>query len=284
MNLLFSIDQKSIPILFSCVYSILENGGYSDVHVFVLHSDLDEDNQNTIRDFFSEINWEFIKVPEEMFVGFPVSKRYPEQVYYRLAAPLLLPKELDRILYLDVDTIVIHSLNELYESDFEGNWFMACTHTQPFLTKFNRMRLRIPVEKEQPYVNSGVLMMNLLSLRNSFMLEDIRNFMENNRGRLWLPTQDILTSLYGDKIKIIDALIYNISDHVMCMYNSSNKKKIDEEWVKENSVIIHYFGKNKPWRLGYEGVLGEFYYDLVVKLQERIEIYNKQLEKYEEEK
>lgn len=33
MNILFSIDQKSIPILFSCIYSIIENGGYEHYHV-----------------------------------------------------------------------------------------------------------------------------------------------------------------------------------------------------------------------------------------------------------
>lgn len=274
MNLLFSIDQKSIPILFSCVYSILENGGYTDVHVFVIHSDLSDDNQRAIFDFFSEIDWEFIQVPKELFFGFPVSKRYPEQIYYRLAAPLLLPKELDRILYLDADTIVINSLKELYESDFEGNWFMACTHTQQFLTKFNQIRLGIPSEKEVPYVNTGVLMMNLKELRTSLSMQDIRCFMEENRGRLWLPDQDILTFLYGSKTKMIDTLLYNINDRVMCMYNSSNKKKIDQEWVQNNSVIIHFFGKNKPWKLGYEGVLGEFYYDLAERLKKRIDVYN----------
>ena len=73
---------------------------------------------------------------------------------------------------------------------------------------------------------------------------------------------------------MIDTLLYNINDRVMCMYNSSNKKKIDQEWVQNNSVIIHFFGKNKPWKLGYEGVLGEFYYDLVEKLKKRIDVYN----------
>lgn len=238
-----------------------------------MHSDLTDENQKSIKDFFCEIEWEFIKVPNELFAGFPVTKKYPEQIYYRLAAPLLLPECLERVLYLDVDTIVINSLEELYESDFDNNWFTACTHTQQFLTKLNQLRLGIPADKDVPYINTGVLMINLTLLRKTFKLEDIRSFMEENKRRLWLPDQDILTSLYGDKTKIVNTLKYNINDRIMVFYNSSSKMKIDENWVKENGVIIHYFGKNKPWRVGYEGILGEFYYGLAERLQKRIREY-----------
>ena len=29
----------------------------------------------------------FIEVPDDLFEGFPTTKRYPHQIYYRLAAP-----------------------------------------------------------------------------------------------------------------------------------------------------------------------------------------------------
>lgn len=56
----------------------------------------------------------------------PESSRYPRQIFYRLAAPLLLPEDLDRILYLDVDTLVINPLRELYAMEFAGNYYIAC--------------------------------------------------------------------------------------------------------------------------------------------------------------
>ncbi|MBP3399907.1 MAG: glycosyltransferase family 8 protein [Erysipelotrichaceae bacterium] len=276
MNLIFSINKKCIPFLFSCVCSILENGGYEHYHAYVLHSDLEEESQESIMNFFSEIDWHFITVPKEMFEGFPVTKRYPEQIYYRLAAPLLLPKELERALYLDVDTIVIHPLRELYESDFEDSWLMASTHTKSFLTWFNQVRLEIPTEDGVPYVNTGVLLMNLNELRKVTNIDEIRNIAKEKKNRLWLPDQDILTCLYGKKTKLIDPLIYNINDRVICIHNTSNNEKIDEEWVKENAVIVHYFGKNKPWRVGYEGVLGECYYEIAVKLKDRLDQYSSQ--------
>ena len=90
---------------------------------------------------------------------------------YRLAAPLLLPERLDRILYLDVDTVVLNSLAPLYTSDFGGAAFMACSHTDRFLNKVNQARLGL--EDGVPYLNSGVLMMDLALLRGTLRKEEL---------------------------------------------------------------------------------------------------------------
>lgn len=271
MNILFAIDQKCIDLLFTCVYSLLENGGYKKYNIYVFHSDLNEIHIKKIIDFYYEIQWHFIEIPKEMFDGFPTVKRYPQQIYYRLAAPLLLPKELDRILYLDVDTIVLNTLNYLYETSFEDNLFVACTNTKKILTKFNQIRLGIPIHENRPYVNTGVLLMNLNQLRDELSLEDIREFIKNKKNVLCLPDQDILTTLYGNKVKIINSLQYNLSDRAIMFHNMQIKNEvIDMEWVKKNTVILHYYGNNKPWREDYNGTLGQFYYDIVNKLEKRI--------------
>lgn len=273
MNILFSIDRKSIPYLFTCISSILKNGGYDFYTIYILHSDLTLEDQIFIKDFFNTLDWKFIEVPSDMFDGFPVVKRYPKQIYYRLAAYLLLPN-IDKILYLDVDTIVINSLKDLYEQDFENNWFIACTHTSFLLTKLNQFRLGIPLKENIPYVNTGVMMMNLCSLRKFVKFEEIRSFMDSKRSFLWLPDQDILTSLYGNKVKIVNSLVYNISDRTIIFNNINfSKSKIDIDWVKNNTVVIHYFGKNKPWNENYSGQLGMFYYEIVEELKKYLDEY-----------
>ena len=34
---------------------------------------------------------------------------------------------------------------------------------------------------------------------------------------------------------------------------------ISERWIKDNSVIIHYCVRNKPWNKNYKGCLNKFY-------------------------
>ena len=142
MNLLFAIDRAFIPLLLSCLHSISLRGGAEHYTACILHTDLIPEEQERIRESTaSNITCLFFPVPQELFSGFPERKRYPLQIYYRLSAPYVLPEEMKRILYLDVDTVVINSLQELYDLDFEGKCLAACTHTRSFISGFNRLRL-----------------------------------------------------------------------------------------------------------------------------------------------
>ena len=259
MNLLFSIDRGFVSRFLICARSVLRSGGADRYDFYILHSDLTEDDRETIRHALSpEAECHFVPVDPDLFAGFPTYDRYPLQIYYRIAAPLLLPASLDRILYLDADTLVINSLMPLYGTPFEGNYLMACTHTRELLRKFNQARLG--VEQEVPYLNSGVMLMDLAALRKNLSLEEVRDYAGRRKRSLWLPDQDILTALYGHKVKLLDAMVYNLSDRTLSLHNADPKNEpVDLDWVRKNTVIIHYFGKNKPWKDHYRGVLDVFY-------------------------
>jgi lipopolysaccharide biosynthesis glycosyltransferase len=242
--------------------SILKNGGEEHYTAYILHSDLEQGTMDAMElELGKQVTCQFITVEPTMFADFPESKRYPKQIYYRLAAPLLLPDNLDRVLYLDVDTVVINPLRELYETDFEGAYYIACTHTREFLTKLNQARLGAP--KDAPYVNTGVLVMNLPVLRENLSLRDIQEYARENMRTFILPDQDILTALYGDKIKLVDTMRYNLSDRIYGFNNVSPRSStVDVDWVRKNSSIIHYCGKKKPWKDDYAGPLGVFFEEL----------------------
>ena len=130
MNLLFAINRGYIPTFLNCMRSVLLHGGASHYEVFILHSDLAPADEERVRAALPEVGLHFVFVDPAMFDGFPESKRYPRQIYYRIAAPLLLPDTLERILYLDADTVIINPLTQLYAAPFGDAYFMACTHTR----------------------------------------------------------------------------------------------------------------------------------------------------------
>ena len=261
-NLLFCVNQKVLGLLSTCLRSILRSGGYAHYDAYVLHSDLDQSICDAMeRDFPEGVTFHFLPVPDTLFADFPETGRYPRQIYYRLAAPLLLPEELDRILYLDVDMVIINPLRELYETAFGGNYYAGCTHTREFLTRLNQARLKS--EKAVAYINTGVLLMNLGALREVIDLAQISAYVTEHEKALILPDQDILTALYGDKIRLVDTVRFNLSDRILGFYNAAHPhEKRDLEWIRENSVIIHYCGRNKPWNGDYAGILGVFYEEL----------------------
>ena len=159
MNLLFAINGGYIPTFLGCMRSVLLHGGASHYEVFILHSDLTDGDEADIRTALPDVDFHFVFVDPAMFDGFPESKRYPRQIYYRIAAPLLLPDTLERILYLDADTVIINPLTTLYATPFGDAYFMACTHTRKLLEKLNAARLGM--DEAAPYINTGVLLYNL---------------------------------------------------------------------------------------------------------------------------
>lgn len=261
MNLLFAINRNFTGYLCKTLHSIAKNGNASHYEAYILHSDLTTEDQEIIQCTADEqISCHFIFVDEQIFQGFPENQRYPKQIYYRLAAPLLLPEKLDKILYLDVDLVVINSLQELYNTDFDGNYYIACSHTDEFLTKFNQLRLG--VDANVPYINTGVMMMNLPLLRRDLNIDRIRTAAKNKMHCFLLPDQDLLTLMHGEHIKLVDTMRYNLSDRLLSFHNMDpRKEKLDLEWVRKNAVIIHYFGKNKPWKEHYRGILDVLYHE-----------------------
>ena len=259
MNILFSINAKFIDLTKICIRSIIRFD--KNIDFYILHHDLDQEHMDDLRNAFLGCTFHFIEVKEEEFKEFPISSRYPLEIYYRLFASDLLPASLGRILYLDVDIVVIQSLKELYTMDFEDNLYIACSHVSENMTHLNAKRLGL--NEDVPYINTGVLLMNLIALRKQLNKQDILNYVNTYKKKLVLFDQDVLTALYGDRTKLVDYRKYNLSERMMNFYNLRNpRNKMDLDWVKQNSVIIHYCGKMKPWNRRYIGCLDCFYREI----------------------
>ena len=156
---------------------------------------------------------------------------------------------------------MINSLEELYHTDFEGNYYVACSHVKELMTKINQVRLG--VEEYVPYINTGVMVMNLTALRESLTIDQIKETAQKKMHTFLLPDQDLLTVMHGERIKLVDTMRYNLSDRMLAYHNANPKNQtLDLQWVKDNASIIHYYGKNKPWKSGYIGILDVFYHEI----------------------
>lgn len=256
MNILVTINKKYLKILFTMLNSLSFNNSKHILNVYVVANDL------TISDFknyhVDNVKFTIIHFEDEILDSAPASKRYPSVIYYRLLAAKFLPNDLDRILYLDPDIIVLKDLSDLYNSDFNGNYYIGSSNVKNILRKFNEVKNGAP--KKAPYLNTGVLLINLKELRKFDQSKEVYNFILKKRMTLMLPDQDVLQGLYGDKVLQIDHLKYNLSDRTITLYNLKHLvNKIDLNWVDQNCSIIHYFGRNKPWKKSYRGILQDYY-------------------------
>lgn len=262
MHLLFCINRNFCWMLVQCLRSIVRYPCTTGYTAHVLHSDLTAEDLAQMQQAVPEAEILEAKVDESFFRDFPETSRYPKQIYYRIFAAQFLPDDLERILYLDTDTIVIRSLEELYRKPFQGASYIACTHVRALFNKMNCLRLGIT--EDVPYLNTGVMLLNLPKLRQQQTTEDVLAFISDKKNRLLLPDQDIITALYGKQIQLEDSYRYNLSDRILAMYNARHPGHIRTlDWVRQNTSIIHYCGKNKPWKPGYVGKLDIFYQELL---------------------
>lgn len=257
MNILVTLDENYIPYLNVMLVSLLRSNPDEYFSIYLLHSSVREQALTKTRRILGR-RGELTAIPvsDAGLENAPTTSRYPFEIYYRIFAARYLPQQLDRILYLDPDLIVNKPLRELYTIPMKDYFFAAASHTGPVLRKLNEVRL--DMEEESPYINSGVMLMNLALLRKEQRLEDVFDFIEKKKFLLFLPDQDIISSLYGSRIYPLDTFRYNMTETLFQRY-AAFEKTIDLDWVRENSVIIHYCGRNKPWKESYIGKLDVFY-------------------------
>jgi len=268
MNILVTINKNYLNHLKTLLKSIQKSNPKEQFSIYIFHRDLNKKDLNNIKSIINKnMNLFPIKIDNKEIDNYPVyEERYPIEIYFRIFASIYLPKNLDRILYLDTDIIVINKLNKLYNMDFNNNYYIASTNIGKFIHKFNEIRLGL--DKEYPYINTGVLLINLEKLRSIKIEYEVNNFIRKKGKVLMLPDQDIISTLYGNKIKVIDNLKYNLSDRTINLYNLKNyNSKIDLKWIRKNTIIIHYYGKNKPWKKNYKGILNCFYNEVLKEVE-----------------
>lgn len=168
------------------------------------------------------------------------SKHITTASYYRLLLPDLL-QNLDKVLYMDVDTITQHDLSNLFNINIDDYYFAGVTDMDvccvcgPLKVKDKKIKDMFVEtfgdEKnlESTYVNAGILLFNLRKMREDKLTEKLIKFA--SLYNLPQHDQDALNYVCHDKIKTIDK-IFN------CMPGQINNL--------ENQIIIHY-ASEKPW-------------------------------------
>lgn len=269
-NLLVTLNSGYLKPLCVMLKSAVLSNPDADFAVYVLHSSLaNRDFDHVMKVVESDqITLHPIQMDDSMLKSAPTSGRYPAEMYYRLFASRCLPETLDRILYLDPDLVIINSLESLYTMPLENHYFVACSHIVILgLQRINELRLNMA--KDTPYINSGVLLMNLELLRKEMDPAMVLEYIHKHKKVLMLPDQDVLSALYGSRTLLVDSLVFNLSERFLRDTNFRlfpGAEKVSLEWIRNHSVIVHYCGRNKPWKPRYTGTLGAFYQEIADKV------------------
>ena len=267
-HILVTLDRNYLKVLSVMLYSLSQSDPEGVYTVYVVNNTLTEEDFASLSALLPRTELVNVQVPEDLLQNAPVSDRYPTEMYYRLFAARYLPQQLERILYLDPDLVVLHSLRSLYQIDFDGKLFAAASHIKSrTFRELNRRRLHL--SEHAKYLNSGVMMMNLALLRKESP-QTIIDYIQSHKATLLLPDQDVLNALYADRTVPLDPLVYNLGEKYLRLKNLHlpPAEKLTLDWVRSNTAIVHHYGRNKPWKEHYRGSLGIFYHEWEQQLQQ----------------
>lgn len=259
IQILCALDANYLPQLRVLLTSIRLNNPGETFGLYLMHSGLPERELEGLERWCGEAGWEFHSVPVDaaLFDGAPVTAQYPREMYYRLLAGQMLPDSLSRVLYLDPDILVINPLRELWETDMQGNMFAAAAHTGKTELANNVNRIRLGTDHD--YYNSGVLLIDLERCRSEVSPDELFAFVREHRRELVMPDQDLLNAVYGDSILPLDDALWNYDARNFNNYVLRSTGGQDMSWVMENTAILHFCGKAKPWKPNYIYRFGVLY-------------------------
>lgn len=242
----FITDNNYFMPTMVAIQSLIDKKEDSDPQIYILGINLCLANERFLNNYQNnESNIIYHPVAFSLYEDF-ITK---EGQYVSIAALVkfqlaeLFP-EFDKLLYLDSDIIIRHSLQPLYDTDLENNYAAVVKDLMAIKQKDNE-RLGL-----NTYFNSGVLLLNCKKIREEHLFEKLLKEKRNNTALHYMD-QDVFNVIFNNNVKFINVInnyqtyygnlnIVNINMHFERSYAS--QKSLDKE-----IIVLHLAGRCKPW-------------------------------------
>ncbi len=256
MNVIYASDDNYAWLMGISMISLFENNKEcKEINVYLFGDGIVKENEEKLMSIaekyhrgFQIIDVNELQLPEKLY-----STRYPKSAYSRLFAYDLLPKDIEKVLYLDCDIIVVGNLEDLYNRDVDNYAFMA---VQDFLS--NGYKKKIGIKSSDTYINTGVMLLNLKKFRELPLTERIENFVDKYSAAICHADQDIFNGIFQGEFAVLPPY-YNVMtqmnqysyEQIMRTWHPSDYYSKEEiEFAKQNPRIYHYTAclmDIRPW-------------------------------------
>ncbi len=266
MNVLLTFDDNYCQHAAVVLASLCKNNTQESISVYVITDYISETNKDKIGDILKCYNAtiQYIIIDysstKDLPFGKGTSNKYITNIatYYRLFVTELLPKDIERILYLDCDIVINDSLNILWTWEFSSGSCIAAVEEMPSIIKESTFRLNYPVDYS--YFNAGIILFDLTKLRKMYSVEVAFDFINKHRTLIKYHDQDVLNALLY-KQKDFLPIKYNLMEGFLYRLNTNWERCKNNEDDILNPAIIHFAGPLKPWYKECNHPYKQLYYE-----------------------
>ncbi len=255
MNIVYTTDDNFIKQVTTSLVSLYENNK-TEVNVYMLLKNVSESNKQILNQTAEAYNQVIslidLKNIDEYFGQSINTGGWNDIVLSRLFLDKILPNEVERVIYIDGDTIVRGALLELWNVDLKDNILGAVV--EPVIS--SKRKEILGLDSKSSYYNAGVLLIDLKQWKAKDAGNRIINYYAEHGYKLFANDQDAINGELKNEIQTIDIKYnYNNTFHYYPYYflKKRDKNLPDKEQYRDsvnNPCIIHYLGEERPWREG----------------------------------
>lgn len=259
LEIVVTCDEGYLGPLRTMLLSLRANNRAENIRVWILHRGIPQVVLESLAVFCGRIKIELAPrmVDQALFAHARSSERYPQEMYYRMVAPHVIDADIDRALYLDPDILIINPLTPLFDIVLGDCVFAAASHTDAVhpATALNNVRLNT----NEVYFNTGVILMDIRRAKALIDPDEISAFAREHERKLLFPDQDIFNALYGERTLPVPDQVWNYDarkypDNII---RTGGEATLD--WVMNNTAILHFCGRDKPWAPKHRGQFAALY-------------------------
>lgn len=252
------------------IVSIMENNS-SNVTMHILDNNISEVNLNRLKsleDKYLNLKINFYNTSDffrQNDIDSLIKNQLKDNDFYKLLGLAafsrlflqdILPSNIEKVLYLDSDTLVLDNLDEIFSNDMD-NLVSGVVDVMANITK----SLYLGSKKSTPFINSGVLLINLERWREIDFAGRAIDLINEYPDKNFLHDQNIINIICGDDIDLLSPKFNTMSEFFYVDYSKNLKMNeyfdsIDQFYsindvddALKHPVVVHFLSRvwDRPW-------------------------------------
>lgn len=263
MNIVYSSSDLYSEICGVSMVSLYENNkDVDDITVYIIDNGISDINKNRLKNTSIKYNRKLVFLDKidvnkltktKIYVG-----RWNIATFFRLYLSSILPQTIDRVIYLDCDLIVRHSLNDIYNLNMD-NYLVAGVDD----CRSDLYRIELGCNPGTVYMNNGFMLIDLKKWREENVEEKFTKFISDRKGDCTYMDQAPLNGVLGSENKILELdAKYNAQriffdfdyKHLLKLRKPSHYLSLEQYNEAINDPVIVHFTPvfitgTRPWQV-----------------------------------
>ena len=209
MDILYSSSDSYAFLTGISILSLLENNkGCDSIHIYIMDNHISNENRNKLIEVVEKYNREitFVPMPDmKALTGQEIdTRRWNISTFGRLYMASALPETVHKVLNIDCDTIIVDTIEPLWNTDMTGKAFggmLECIN--------DRYRRNVGKNNGDYYLNGGIVFLNLDEVRFGNYEKKFTDYITKYGSSLAYLDQDVLNGVVEQDKKVKLPMRYN---------------------------------------------------------------------------